>query len=130
MNAHGVKIAGFAASALLAGSAIAGCSSSTSSVPNAGSHGGSIAPLPAASATVGTGTDWKFIPITSKNVAEAGYDAATFTLVVKFKRGAVYSYSPVPPVIWQQFQDAQPDPWIKVGKPYLVDGGVPYHQLQ
>ena len=111
---------------LLLGSALSGCSSSDDSATSNVSATASAAPSPSS----GQGAEWKFIPIQSDTVAEAGYDASTFTLIVKFKKGSVYSYSPVPPTIWQQFQDAQPDPWSKVGKPYLVDGEVPYHQLQ
>ncbi len=117
--------AGLALATVMAMGALTGCSST-----DATSDVAPQVPSSNSSSSADIGTNWKFIPIESDNVAEAGYDASTFTLIVKFKKGAVYSYSPVPPAIWQQFQDAQPDPWSKVGKPYLVDGQVPYHQLQ
>lgn len=38
----------------------------------------------------------KRVPVTSSNVASVGYDPATKTLEVEFKRGGVYQYFDVP----------------------------------
>lgn len=38
----------------------------------------------------------KRVPVVSSNVAEIGYDSATKTLEVAFKRGGVYQYFNVP----------------------------------
>ena len=39
----------------------------------------------------------EMLPLTSSNLAAAGYDPATETLEVEFKNGSIYQYSQVPP---------------------------------
>ena len=76
------------------------------------------------------GTGGELISITSENVTAAGYDAATQVMTVVFDSGGVYEYAPVGPEIWNAFISAQPHPWSAVGKPALVDAGVPYRRLK
>lgn len=38
----------------------------------------------------------KRVPVTSSNVASVGYDEATKTLEVEFKKGGIYQYFDVP----------------------------------
>jgi hypothetical protein len=75
------------------------------------------------------GTGGKLVPIQSDNVTAAGYDAPTATMTVQFDSGEVYAYSPVPLTVWKNFIAAQPHPWSAVGKPQLVDAGVPYRKI-
>jgi hypothetical protein len=76
------------------------------------------------------GTGGELIPIASDNVSAAGYDAAAQVMTVVFYSGAVYEYAPVESDLWQAFLAAQPHPWSAVGKPGLVDAGVPYRRIQ
>ena len=91
------------------------------------------ASAPAADANAGTtisGTSGQFIAIQSDNIAAAGYDDATSTMLVKFDDGSVYEYSPVPVSVWNDFVAAQPHPWSRVGNPVLVQGRVPYRKVR
>jgi hypothetical protein len=83
----------------------------------------------AASAARIVGTGGQLIPIQSDNVASAGYDADTQTMTVVFDSGGIYEYAPVPSSLWEDFAAAQPHPWSVVGKPRLVDGGIPYRRV-
>jgi hypothetical protein len=44
------------------------------------------------------------MPVTSSNVKSIGYDRKESTLEIEFISGAVYQYSNVPPIVWQEFQ--------------------------
>lgn len=76
------------------------------------------------------GTEGRLIPIQSDNVAAAGYDAASETMLVEFDEGSLYEYAPVPADVWEAFVAAQPHPWSAVGHPVLVEGGVPYRKVR
>ena len=41
-------------------------------------------------------------PVTSSNVADVGYDAASMTLEIGFKNGTVYQYFDVPEPVYQE----------------------------
>ena len=91
------------------------------------------APVPAANTNTGTttsGTGGQLIQIQSDNVAAAGYDDASLTMLVEFKDGSLYEYSPVLESVWIDFVAAQPHPWSRVGNPVLVEGGVPYRKVR
>ena len=45
--------------------------------------------------------------VESSQIAKIGYDLSSKTLVVKFKKGAVYSYSEVPQKIFDEFMQAE-----------------------
>lgn len=47
------------------------------------------------------------LPVQSSQIGSIGYDAATQTLYVQFKRGGLYSYENVPAEKWQRFQAAE-----------------------
>ena len=122
-----LKLAGVLA---VTGILLAGCASSST-------EGDGRASAPAADTNSGTaisGTGGQLIQIQSDNVAAAGYDDATSTMLVEFDDGSLYEYSPVPvpvPVsVWIDFVAAQPHPWSRVGNPVLVEGGVPYRKVR
>lgn len=71
----------------------------------------------------------KLIPIQSNNVSAAGYNSISQTLTIQFHEGAIYEYYGVSIDIWIEFLQAQPHPWSQVGKPLLVDAGVPYQRI-
>ena len=75
------------------------------------------------------GTNGTLIPIQSDNVAAAGYDEINQTMTVQFHGGEIYEYYGIQPEIWFEFVEAQPHPWSQVGKPKLVDAGVPYQRI-
>ena len=105
---------------------LAGCASSSTA-------GDVQAQAPAADTNTGTaisGTGGELIAIQSDNVAAAGYDDASRTMLVEFKDGSLYEYSPVPESVWIDFVAAQPHPWSRVGNPVLVEGGVPYRKVR
>lgn len=110
----------------VSGMLLAGCASS--------SNAGDVqAQAPAADTNAGaaiSGTGGQLIQIQSDNVAAAGYDAATLTMLVEFDDGSVYEYAPVPVSVWIDFVAAQPHPWSRVGNPVLVEGGVPYRKVR
>ena len=118
-----LKLAGVLA---VTGMLLAGCAS--------GSTEGDVqAPVPAADTNAGTtttGTGGQLIQIQSDNVAAAGYDAASRTMLVEFDDGSLYEYAPVPVSVWMDFVAAQPHPWSRVGNPVLVQGGVPYRKVR
>lgn len=76
-----------------------------------------------------SGTGGELIAIQSDNVAAAGYDDATSTMLVEFDDGSLYEYAPVPVSVWIDFIAAQPHPWSRVGNPVLVEGRVPYRKV-
>jgi hypothetical protein len=76
-----------------------------------------------------TGTNGTLIPIQSDNVAAAGYEVISQTMTVQFHGGEIYEYYGVSEDIWIEFLQAQPHPWSQVGKPRLVDAGVPYQRI-
>ena len=124
-----LKLAGVLA---VTGILLAGCASSST-------EGDVQAPVPTAGTSAGatiSGTGGQLIAIQSDNVAAAGYDDATSTMLVEFDDGSLYEYSPVPvpvpvPVsVWMDFVAAQPHPWSRVGNPVLVQGGVPYRKVR
>ena len=45
-------------------------------------------------------------PFSSSNIVSAGYDPATETLEVEFKRGVVWQYPHVPEQMWYEFLSA------------------------
>ena len=105
---------------------LAGCASSST-------EGDGRASAPAADTNSGTaisGTGGQLIAIQSDNVAAAGYDDATSTMLVEFDDGSLYEYSPVPESVWIDFVAAQPHPWSRVGNPVLVQGGVPNRKVR
>ena len=105
---------------------LAGCASSST-------EGDVQAPVPAAGTNAGatiSGTGGQLIAIQSDNVAAAGYNAASRTMLVEFKDGSLYEYSPVPESVWMDFVAAQPHPRGRVGNPVLVEGGVPYRKVR
>lgn len=62
-------------------------------------------------------------PLTSKNLASAGYDPETWTLEVEFANGAIYQYQRVPPEVYATLrEDARPGQffarYIKLRYPY------------
>ena len=69
------------------------------------------------------------IPIQSNNVSAAGYNSASQTLTIQFHGGEIYEYYGVSIDVWIEFLQAQPHPWSQVGKPLLVDAGVPYQRI-
>lgn len=75
------------------------------------------------------GTNGQLIPIQSNNAQAAGYDELSGIMVVKFKNGAIYEYFAVSTELWEDFLQAQPDPWSLVGYPRLVQAGVPYRRI-
>ena len=75
------------------------------------------------------GTNGTLISIQSDNVAAAGYDEINQTMVVQFHGGEIYEYYGVQPEVWLDFVQAQPHPWSQVGKPKLVDAGIPYQRI-
>ena len=77
-----------------------------------------------------TGTGGELIAIQSDNVAAAGYDDLTSTMLVEFYDGSVYEYSPVSASVWNDLVTAQPHPWSRVGNPLLVEGRVPYRKVR
>ena len=104
---------------------LAGCASSST-------EGDVQAPGPAADTNAGatiSGTGGQLIQIQSDNVAAAGYDDATRTMLVEFDDGSLYEYAPVPASVWIDFVAAQPHPWSRVGNPVLVEGRVPYRKV-
>ena len=110
----------------MSGILLAGCASSST-------EGDVQAPVPAANTNTGTttsGTGGQLIQIQSDNVAAAGYDDATSTMLVEFDDGSVYEYAPVPVSVWIDFVAAQPHPWSRVGNPVLVEGRVPYRKVR
>ena len=110
----------------VSGILLAGCASSSTA-------GDVQAQAPAADTNTGTaisGTGGELIAIQSDNVAAAGYDDASRTMLVEFKDGSVYEYSPVPVSVWIDFVAAQPHPWSRVGNPVLVQGRVPYRKVR
>ena len=118
-----LKLAGVLA---VTGILLAGCASSSTA-------GDVQAQAPAADTNTGTaisGTGGELIAIQSDNVAAAGYDDASRTMLVEFKDGSVYEYSPVPVSVWIDFVAAQPHPWSRVGNPVLVQGRVPYRKVR
>lgn len=76
-----------------------------------------------------SGTGGELIPITSDNVARAGYDAQAAVMIVQFRDGSIYEYYDVPLGLWERFIAAQPDPWSEVGYPELVQGGYSYRKV-
>jgi hypothetical protein len=76
-----------------------------------------------------SGTGGELIPITSDNVARAGYDALAAVMIVQFRDGSIYEYYDVPLGLWERFIAAQPDPWSQVGYPDLVQGGYSYRKV-
>lgn len=46
-------------------------------------------------------------PVESSQIASIGYDAATNTLEIDFKRGGVYQYSGFPAAEWARFKGAE-----------------------
>ncbi len=110
----------------VSGILLAGCASSST-------EGDVQAPVPTAGTSAGatiSGTGGQLIAIQSDNVAAAGYDDATSTMLVEFKDGSLYEYAPVPVSVWIDFVAAQPHPWSRVGNPVLVQGGVPYRKVR
>ncbi|MCX6602518.1 MAG: KTSC domain-containing protein [Acidobacteria bacterium] len=110
----------------VSGILLAGCASSST-------EGDVRASAPAADTNTGTtisGTGGQLIAIQSDNVAAAGYNAASRTMLVEFDDGSLYEYSPVPESVWIDFVAAQPHPWSRVGNPVLVEGGVPYRKVR
>ena len=99
-----------------------------------GSSGGDVqGPVPAADTNAGTttsGTGGELIAIESDNIAAAGYDLASRTMLVEFEDGSLYEYAPVPVSVWIDFLAAQPHPWGRVGNPVLVEGRVPYRKVR
>jgi hypothetical protein len=75
------------------------------------------------------GTNGTLIPIQSDNVAAAGYEEINQTMIVQFHGGEIYEYYGVQPEVWLDFVQAQPHPWSQVGKPKLVDAGIPYQRI-
>lgn len=69
------------------------------------------------------------IPITSDNVAFAGYDSNRSVMTVTFHSGSTYEYYEVPVSLWERFIAAQPHPWSQVGYPELVQGGYGYQKI-
>jgi len=45
-------------------------------------------------------------PVSSSDVAEIGYDAATMTLEVAFHKGGIYQYFDVPESVYHEFMSA------------------------
>lgn len=43
------------------------------------------------------------IPVSSSDIAEIGYEAASLTLEIAFNRGGVYQYFDVPEILYQEF---------------------------
>lgn len=76
-----------------------------------------------------SGTNGALIPITSSNVAAAGYDFAISVMKVQFLNGALYEYYEVPLELWESFLSAQPNPWSSVGYPRLVGQGYKYRRI-
>lgn len=74
-------------------------------------------------------TGAELINIQSSNVRMASYDLESQQMTVMFKDGSLYWYQPVAPSVWTAFYNAQPHPWSRVGKPELVDKGIPYGRL-
>lgn len=79
---------------------------------------------------IGLDTKGQLIEIRSDNVSRASYDAETETLVILFKTGAKYWYSPVPQSTWHEFYLAQPHPWSEVGYPKLVLAKIPHGRIE
>jgi hypothetical protein len=77
----------------------------------------------------GGGTNGELIVIESDNVARAGYDSESLTMIVEFNQGRLYEYYSVPIDLWERFVAAQPDPWSLVGYPELVGGGYAYMEV-
>ena len=105
---------------------LAGCATGST-------EGGVQAQAPGANTNTGTaisGTGGELIAIQSDNVAAAGYDDATSTMLVEFDDGSLYEYAPVPVSVWIDFIAAQPHPWSRVGNPVLVEGRVPYRKVR
>ena len=71
----------------------------------------------------------RHIPIESSNVSMAGYDENSSVMTVLFDSGGLYEYYDVPAGLWEDFLDAQPNPWSQVGYPDLVQGGYEYRRL-
>lgn len=46
-------------------------------------------------------------PVTSSQIEAVGYDEASKTLAVQFKKGSVYHYANVPAEIYQSFSKAE-----------------------
>lgn len=46
-------------------------------------------------------------PVSSSQIEAIGYDEASKTLAVKFKKGAVYQYQNVPAELYKQFSKAE-----------------------
>jgi hypothetical protein len=76
------------------------------------------------------GTDGQLISIQSDNVAAAGYDANSKTMIVQFSNGYTYEYYGIAPELWNSFIAAQPHPWSQIGYPLLVQAGVPYKRVR
>ena len=76
------------------------------------------------------GTNGQLIPIQSTNVRAAGYDDLTGIMKVQFKNGSIYDYFAVPTELWEDFLQAQPDPWSLIGYPRLVQGNYGYKRIE
>lgn len=76
------------------------------------------------------GTNVQLISIQSNNVKAAGYHDFTDVMTVQFKSGATYEYYAVALELWEDFLQAQPDPWSKIGYPRLVQGNFVYEEIK
>jgi hypothetical protein len=60
-------------------------------------------------------------PVTSSNLASIGYDPETKVLQVEFKKGTIYDYADVPPVVANDLVHAE-----SIGKAFhslVIQGG-------
>lgn len=46
------------------------------------------------------------LPVTSSNIASAGYDPLSKCMVIEFNSGAIYAYHDVPKAVYDEFSDA------------------------
>lgn len=67
--------------------------------------------------------------IVSSNVRQAGYNSDTKVMTVVFDNGSRYEYFQVPQELWNEFLEAQPNPWSRVGYPRLVGEGYQYKRI-
>lgn len=67
--------------------------------------------------------------IVSSNVRQAGYNSDSKVMTVVFDNGSRYEYFQVPQELWNEFLEAQPNPWSRVGYPRLVGEGYQYKRI-
>lgn len=75
------------------------------------------------------GNDVDLLVIESSNVRQAGYNSNTKILTIVFGNGFRYEYFDVPQNLWNDFLEAQPNPWSQVGYPRLVGQGYKYKRI-